>query len=371
LRLSTSTLAIAALLMGCPPIQAAGAQFQGPLRSRDVTSFGFLRLDMRPAPAASFQPDAWAFEAVLGYQNTWALSQNVERYLKSVEPAGRRDLSTRYADIMALPGEKYLVDLESANLDLVFRYRLSERWTGYAIASAVSYQGGFLDGFIEGFHSTFGLGTAGRLAANKDQANEIYGLKSVQRAGFNAPADGGVTDPTFGVRYTRTVPGKQWAYSIEGAVKVAIAGERAMLSTGRTDIGIQGSLQRFWNRDALYVDLAAVYYAGAAGPVAQDAQFIPTLVLGYERVFGARTSLLLQGYVSSSVYSRGQTDLDELLGTKYLLTLGVRHRLDRVQLSFGITENLQNFNNTPDISVQFGVAWAPRARTRVQVGLQD
>jgi Protein of unknown function (DUF3187) len=359
MRTAISTLAIAASLLGTSPVQADGTQFHGLLRSRDLTPFGFLRLDMRPALVASVQPEAWAIEAVLGYQNTWALSQNVERYLKSVEPAGRRDLSTHYADIMALPGEKYLVDLESANFDLTVHYRLSEHWTGYAIASFASYQGGFLDGFIEGFHRTFGLGQAGRPAANRNQANAIYSLKSVQYTSLDSPSDGGITDPTFGVRYSGRAPGQDWAYSIEGAVKIPIAGERAMLSTGRTDVGIQGSLQRFWNRDALYLDIAAVYYAGADGPVPEDAQVVPTLVFGYERVLGERTNLNLQGNVSTSIYSHRQTDLDELLGTKYQLTLGIRHRLERALLSFGITENLQNLNNTPDISAQLGVAYVP------------
>jgi hypothetical protein len=347
------------LLPGIPHAYAAGSQFQGLLRSRDLTSFGLQRLDMRPAPAASFPPDTWAVEAVLGYQNTWALSQNVERYLKSVEPGGRRDLSTRYADIMALPGEKFLVDLEAANLDLILHYRVSERWTGYFIASAVSYQGGMFDSTIEGFHRTFGLGTAGRLAASRNQFNEIYALKSVRYTSFDAPTNGGITDPTLGFRYTSPARMQHWAFSIGGAVKIPIAGERAMLSTGRTDVGIQGSLQRFWNHDALYLDVAAVYYDGAAGPVPQDAQVIPTVVIGYERVIGKRTSLNLQGYVSNSVYSRRQTDIDELLGAKYQLTFGIQHRFDRLQLAFGVTENLQNINNTPDISAQVGVTYVP------------
>jgi hypothetical protein len=29
-------------------------------------------------------------------------------------------------------------------------------------------------------------------------------------------------------------------------------------------------------------------------------------------------------------------------------------------VTFGITENLQNINNTPDIGFQLGVAWVPR-----------
>ena len=39
----------------------------GLLRERDLTPFGFLRLDMRPAHAISIEPGSFAFEAELGY----------------------------------------------------------------------------------------------------------------------------------------------------------------------------------------------------------------------------------------------------------------------------------------------------------------
>jgi hypothetical protein len=73
----------------------------------------------------------------------------------------------------------------------------------------------------------------------------------------------------------------------------------------------------------------------------------------------ANTNLNVQGYASTSVYSRREIDLEELLGNKYQVTAGFRHRRDKVILSFGVTENVQNVNNTPDIGLQLGVAWLP------------
>ncbi len=55
------------------------------------------------------------------------------------------------------------------------------------------------------------------------------------------------------------------------------------------------------------------------------------------------------------MYTREQTDLDELLNDKFQLSIGVRHRFDCCLVSFGITENLQNLNNTPDIGFQLGL----------------
>ena len=54
-------------------------------------------------------------ETELGYQNTWAMSPEVEKYLVGLEPNGRRKLGP--AEMQAfedLPGENYLVDVETA-----------------------------------------------------------------------------------------------------------------------------------------------------------------------------------------------------------------------------------------------------------------
>jgi hypothetical protein len=226
------------------PFDAGAAQLFGLLRTRDPTPFGFLRLDMRPAHAVTIEPGTWAFEAELGYQNTWALSPNVEQYLVSLEPTGRRELGPAdVAAIQALPGESYLVDLESALLDLTFHYHFAAHWSAYLIASAISYQGGLLDPAIESFHDTFGFSTFGRPALRRDQVNVVYHLKSAQFVSLGTPTHGGFTDPTLGLRYTGWNLGNTWHLSMEAAVKIGIDGRRTLLSTGRSDYGLQASLQ--------------------------------------------------------------------------------------------------------------------------------
>lgn len=353
--------AIAAVLLAFSSTCAAEAQFYGLMRSRDLTPFGFLRLDMRPAHAVAIEPGSWAIEAELGYQNTWALSPEVERYLTALEPSGRVDLGPRQLqEIRDLPGENYLLDLESSLLDLTFHYKFSGHWTGYVIASAISYQGGFLDSTIEGFHDTFGFSSFGRPAARRNDVNLIYDLKSTQFASFAAPTGGGFTDPTLGVRYVGFVLPDRWQLALEAAIKLPIGGRRTLLSTGRTDYGVQASLQRRGRRHAWYVNPSLVYYAGAEFPMPQDSQVVPTLILGYEYGLTDRTNINLQGYISQSVYSSRQTELEELLGKKYQYSIGVRHRIDRFLISFAMTENLQNVNNTPDVGFQLGLAYVPR-----------
>jgi hypothetical protein len=352
-----------ALLCATVPVEAEDGRFYGMLRSRDLTPFGFLRLDMRPAHAVSIESHTFAFEAELGYQNTWALSRNVEKYLTSLEATGRRELGPAEIDaIRNLPGENYLLDLESATLDLAVHYKISKQWSVYAIVTAVSYQGGFLDWGIEKFHDALGFSTFGRPAIARNETNVIFDLKNTQLVLSEPLKSQGLLDPTFGLRYVGIkLPGR-WQMSVETAVKVAIDGERPLMSTGRTDYGLQTSIRRLGERNALHVDFAAVYYAGEEAPSRQDAQVVPTIVVGWERQMSARTNLNLQGYASKSVYRHAQTDLKELLADKFQLSLGFRHRFDCCVVSFAATENLQNLNNTPDVGFQMGFAWVPNLK---------
>lgn len=353
--------AVATLVVPHRQVQAEEGSFYGLLRERDLTTFGFLRLDMRPAHAVSIEPGSWALEFTLGYQNTWALSEEVESYFTSLEPLGRRELGPAdWQAIQALPGENYLFDMEAATLDATLHYKFAANWTGYLILSAASYHGGFLDSTIEGFHDSLGFSSFGRPAALRNDVNLIYDLKSVQLAQFEAPTDGGMLDPTVGVRYVGLSLPKPWALSLEAAVKIPVDGERALLSTGHFDYGLQATLQWQGNRNAFYGSLAAVAYGGAEWPVEQDSQIIPTLILGYEYQLTANTNLNLQTYISQSVYSDRETDLEELTGTKYQYSLGLRHRIENVLVTFGLTENLQNVNNTPDVGFQLGFAYVPR-----------
>jgi hypothetical protein len=289
------------------------------------------------------------------------MSRGVQDYLTDLESTGRRTLGeAELAAIRDLPGENYLIDLESTTVDVTLNYQITSHLSGYLITSAVSYDKNYLDGTVERFHHAFGLSSYGRPAIARGGANLIYDLKSGSYASLGrAPVSGGVLDPTIGLRYSNIPLGNAWNLSLEAAVKLAVSGEREFLSTGRSDYGMQASVQRRWGRQAFYANVSAVYYSGGEFLLEDSRQIIPTLVVGYEYALTPNTNLNIQGYASTSVYSRSDTNLDELLEEKYQLTAGFRHRHNDIVVSFGVTENVQNINNTPDIGLQFGLQWSP------------
>src|SRR6185436_6839410 len=260
---------------------ADDSDYFGLLRARDITPFGFLRLDMRPTHALNIPSGGWGMEMELAYQNTWALSPEVENYLDSLE-GPRREIGPAELDaIRALPGENYLADLELALLDVSFQYKFSSQWGAYLVLSGVHYGGGFLDSTIEKFHETFGFSDFGRPAVVQNGTSYILDLKNSQVALIEAPTSGGYLDTTIGLRYSGLTLGKDWKVIVEAAAKVPVSGRRDLLSTGRTDYGLQVTAQNFGDHHAWYVAGSAVYYAGSPNFAPNDAKVIPTMLVGY------------------------------------------------------------------------------------------
>jgi len=166
-------------------------------------------------------------------------------------------------------------------------------------------------------------------------------------------------DPTVGIRYSLAEKMKGWNVVIEAAAKLALRGREDFLSTGKSDYGLQATLQRFSEHHAWYLSASGVYYDGSSSITPTGSQIVPTLIVGYERKLSEKTHMILQGYASQSVFSHEETDLPELLDPKYQLSIGVYHRFGRSVMSFAFTENLQNFDNTPDVGMQIGWAYSP------------
>lgn len=375
-------LAIAALLLvcGCSPVFAqqapqraqdedAGKSVEsawshvGLLRARDVSPFGLLRLDMLPAHTADALEGKWTFELQMAYQNTFILSDNTRKYLQQ-RNIGRQPLRPEdAAAILALPGDAYYVDGEVGLYDLIVQRRLNRYWSAYVTMPYIRYGEGILDSTVESFHNLFGLGQQGRDLVARNHFQVVYGIGDTRFTLLDRETKGGFGDPVFGIRYSLPEPRFGWDVVAEFAAKIAVDGERFLLSTGRDDYGTQITLQRRLGktgRHALYLSGSAVYYSGGPEMPDEDAQVIPTLIAGYSFGLTPRTSMILQGYASRSVVQ--DTSIKQLKDDKYLLSLGLQSRQGNFLWSLALTENVKNFENTPDIGAQLGVAYMPKAR---------
>jgi hypothetical protein len=63
----------------------------------------------------------------------------------------------------------------------------------------------------------------------------------------------------------------------------------------------------------------------------------------------------VQVYASQSTVQ--DSTIDEIRANKYQMSLGARSRRGHLVYGFAVTENLKNFDNTPDVGVSLTVAW--------------
>ena len=196
--------------------------------------------------------------------------------------------------------------MELAELDVTFHYKFTPHWGGYVVLSGVNYSGGFLDSGIEGFHDVFGFDNNGRPAVQRNDVNLIADLKSTDMAFLGAPTHGGMLDPTIGVRYSGIAADEGLEYRHRGCRQARVAGPADFLSTGKSDFGVQATLQRFGNHHAWYVSASGVYYDGTTNMTPTDPQIVPTLIVGYERKLSRATHLILQA-TSATACTRTRT----------------------------------------------------------------
>lgn len=325
----------------------------GLVRVRDLTPFGLLRLDLLPAHAVAAQSGAWAVEVNVSYQNTYVLSENVEEYLRERD-GGRAPLSPEDVEsVLALPDDAYFVDGEFGLLDLTVHHRLSEHWGLYATVPYYFFDSGFLDQGIEDFHEALGFSPAARDLVRRDD------FQVVARIGEDvlvlpAAPDSDFGDPVFGARYSLKAGQARWNLVLEGAAKIAVGDRDRLSSTGNHDYGLQATWQRFFRKGALYLSGSGVWY-DAPEDLPETERWVPTAIVGYEHRLSSRSSAIVQFYASPSVVQ--ETTADQLSQDKYQLTLGFQTWRGRTAYRLGITENVSNFSNTPDIGVTLQIGY--------------
>lgn len=294
----------------------------------------------------------WTAELQAAYQNTYVMSEDVYDYLLQRDQ-GRIPLRPEDADaLLAAPHDSYYVDVEVGVLDLILQRRLSQRFTVFVEVPYIHYGRSRLDGLIENFHDAAGLSQMGRDLVARDRFQILYRIGDTRLQMLEREVSGGFGDPIVGVRYLSSLAG-QWQFALESAAKFPVAGERLLLSTGEADFGLQAAIRSRFGRVGLQASAAVVHYSGGLESPADE--LIPTLVIAGSYAWTPATSIISQAHVSRSAV-RG-TSIDELSDNKYQISVGLQSRVRRWTWTVAITENLGNYNNTPDVGFQFGLSY--------------
>jgi hypothetical protein len=283
------------------------------------------------------------------------MSDNVRGYLR--DRGGRAPLSAEDAGaILAMGEDAFYLDGEFGLLEVTGHYRFARRTSAYVTLSAYSFSGGIMDGAIEGFHNTFGLENAGRDYATRRKFQTVMALEGVEQVALEAPVGTGIGDPVLGLRHAIPLGGSRWGLVASGEAKIAYRGERLFLSTGTNDYGMQMALQGKFHRQAVYLSASAVSTDGRVFGIPLERRIVPTLTAAWELGLNEHTNFIGQLYASQSTVRDSAVEV--IQADKYQASLGLRSHRGRLLYGFAFTENLKNFENTPDVGLSLSAAWA-------------
>lgn len=321
-----------------------------PMRIRDLTLPGGIVMGFLPTTAAPLGRGQWAFELHYSRTNNFIASDRVELFL---EERGllRTELSDQdVLDILALPGDNYLLDGEFGLTQLVAHFGVSKNGTLSLTVPRIGYAGGFLDSTIEGFHDTFGFSQAGAEYLPRDRFQVIFDFDESPGAPLvlrDRPTRAGMGDPMLVYKHSLPPFGSGWRPAVQIGAKLAVADEEKFLSSGNDDWGVQLTLEKGWRKyglvlNASWVDLGD-FEAGL------DGSNVAALHISWMRYYGRRTLGVLQFFSGDNLFGDvTTTDFGEI---EFQISAGFKVFFRRSFVGFGLTENLFNFDNTPDIGV--------------------
>lgn len=245
--------------------------------------------------------------------------------------------------------EQIVVDVEVNRLDVSARWRLPRNWAVGLSVPIVRTSGGFLDGFIDGWHDTFGLPTGGRKARPRDE----YEISYLDNGAIRSFAETGTGLGDVAIDVSGPLGGLRWA----AAVELPTGDEDELRGSGALAANLivlgQGDFGDRWG----YYWGAGLSY-GRGSPIAPDR---------FERwraggVFGAGRDLTASLRVKAEL-AWMQAPYDsrtKALGRDALpLIIGAEWRAGKVVWELGLAEDL-SVNASPDIAFLVSVRYRPR-----------
>jgi hypothetical protein len=253
--------------------------------------------------------------------------------------------STRDAD----GEESILFDGETRRLGLSYRRGVSERFELGVEIPWVSHESGSLDGFIDRWHSVFGLPDGIRHERPKDQLRFSYednGRLFSMTSNTSGPGDVRVTG---GWRLTQS---PQSSSALRFTVKFPTGDSDRLLGSGSTDasLGIAGDSRQLMGIEKLsgFYRANATWLGTPDFDTRRTRRVVGQISAGAGYDLTMRTTLALQLLLRSPVYDSEISPLGDVAAS---LTMGVRFRLPReYALSFAVGEDVHP-GSMPDVTL--------------------
>jgi hypothetical protein len=308
-----------------------------------------------PTGPAVLPANGTAIEVQQSFSNTFSLSDS---FLPLVDNPARKRRITPAEIVTGAPrsarGLDYLIDGEVGRTDLSLRRGIGHGVELSADLPILHIGGGFLDGFIEGFHKAFSIKRSDRFSA--ERGGYLVYLHSGDRTVVRTADPGwALGDLVLGAKVTLPVPPilpAGFDLAAAGLLKLPSGDRNRLGSSGSPDIGVQLLGSRPFTRARLYLNLSVVR-EGRWKDLGADAVTVFSASAAYEHRFFRRSAIVIEMAVSDSPL-KGFRNV-QLAEKTYIATLAWKQALSPTRsVYFSFNENLFNFDDSPDFGFSLG-----------------
>ncbi|HDH53135.1 MAG TPA: DUF3187 family protein, partial [Nitrospirae bacterium] len=204
---------------------------------------------------------AFSFEGPLQVKNLYPIFLHAdEPYMEKAAIENSMSYSLSHSSTYTVrESAEWVINLDMEITELNFRYRriISDLFEFNLDIPVLIFSGGFMDGFLEGYHDTFGFADYGR---NKRPNNEF--LYEVKRDGVlivKGKSGTGFGDIRFALK-SPLMSSEDFNLSIKGDMEIPAGSAEKGYSNGSVDAGvsvmldkrISGSTMTYWNFGAIF-----------------------------------------------------------------------------------------------------------------------
>lgn len=267
------------------------------------------------------------------------------------------DLASHYVDDSAR-SERIVLDGETYRLCLTGRVGIARRFEAGLELPWVLQNGGFLDGFIENYHDTFGFSQGGR-----DQAPRGRLLFQYQRGGTNRVyvdrSNSGIGDVRFngGVQLLGGDRDNSGALALRASLKLPTGDSGELHGSGSTDLALWLSAGKGWKTASGLWELfgGGGILGMTEGDVLPDQQkntvAFGSLGAGWQPLAWLTLKVQLDGhtafYRDSDLVELGSGSVQAVMG-------GTLHVSEGTALDIGVAEDLA-VRTAPDVVFHFAL----------------
>ena len=298
----------------------------GPIKLPSQSPFQALRLGMIPLTPSTLSRGQKEVRGAASWVNIWNVSEG-----------------------------EYFFDYEMLQTTLTFDYGISDTLQIGVGAEVRGRGGGFMDGFIQGFHDLFGIDQSGRDRVPKgDFTFEIDPSGTRPGVAFTSD-DRGIFSQNILITLQHNVTcgtSRLPAFSYAVTARVEVGDSHDLEGGTDLDIGASVSLSRRFGEFYAYGTLGYSRFGRERFHDIELRNDQLTGLLALEWRFTPWVSVLVQYLMSEGVAE----DLGEISKPSHEVTLGWKGEIKKgTVLEVGLIENVITYDNSPDFGIHVGV----------------